>query len=165
METYREGAGRPTESVWDYPRPPRVESDPRHVVVAHGGIRVADTRRALRVLETSHPPVFYVPRDDTLSELFVRSGSTTWCEWKGVATYWDLLVPGAARSADAAWSYEAPLPGFASITGCVAFYPSRVSGCWVDGELVSGQPGDFYGGWITSEIVGPFKGGPGSQGW
>ncbi|MFD3875034.1 DUF427 domain-containing protein [Streptomyces sp. NPDC058623] len=135
------------------------------MVVVHAGVRVADTRRALRVLETSHPPVFYIPADDTLLRHLVRSGSTTFCEWKGVATYWSLAVADAGISPDAAWSYESPTPEFASITGHFAFYPSRVSGCWVNGEPVRAQPGDFYAGWITAEVVGPFKGGPGSGGW
>ncbi|MFE9257313.1 DUF427 domain-containing protein [Streptomyces sp. NPDC006879] len=165
LRTGPEGAGRAAESVWDYPRPPRVEADGRHVVVTYAGMRVADTHRALRVLETSHPPVFYVPRADTLPGLLVRSNSRTLCEWKGVATYWDLVVAGRVRAADAAWSYEAPAAGYTALTGCLAFYPSRVEGCWVEGEPVVAQPGDFYGGWITSEIEGPFKGGPGSQGW
>ncbi|MFF3014744.1 DUF427 domain-containing protein [Streptomyces sp. NPDC057939] len=135
------------------------------MVVTYADVRVADTHRALRVLETSHPPVFYVPFDDVRAEFLVRSASRSFCEWKGVATYWDLVVTDRDRSVNAAWSYEDPLPAFAQIAGRMAFYPTRVGGCWVGGEPVQAQPGDFYGGWITSEITGPFKGTPGSQGW
>lgn len=158
-------SGRPVESVWDYPRPPRLDADDRHVVVEFAGVRIADTRRSVRVLETSHPPVFYIPPQDTPQELFLRSGTRTWCEWKGAATYWDLHASGRARVPDAAWSYENPSPGFAAIGGFLAFYPSRVDRCLVGDEEVVAQPGDFYGGWITSEITGPFKGPPGTRGW
>ncbi|MET9883727.1 DUF427 domain-containing protein [Streptomyces sp. NPDC006430] len=157
---------RPVESVWDYPRPPRVERDDRHVVVLVDGVPVADSRRCLRVLETSHPPVFYIPRDDTRSDLLTPSGTRTWCEWKGVATYWDFSPPDPqARRADIGWSYESPSPAYSAIARCLAFYPSRVTSCSVDGESVVPQPGDFYGGWITGEIEGPFKGPPGTRGW
>ncbi|MGW1771293.1 DUF427 domain-containing protein [Streptomyces sp. NPDC002104] len=158
-------SGRPPESVWDYPRPPRLEADSRHVIVECAGMRIADTHRAVRVLETSHPPVFYVPPQDTRQELLVPSGTRTWCEWKGVATYWDLRIDGKAGVPDVAWSYEDPSPGFTAITGFLAFYPSRVDQCRVEDEEVVAQPGDFYGGWITSEVEGPFKGPPGTRGW
>lgn len=155
----------PTESVWDYPRPPRIEADDRHIVVEFAGTHVADTFRAMRILETSHPPVFYIPREDTRQDLLLRSEARTWCEWKGVATYWDLRLDRRCESPQAAWSYENPATAFIEITGHLAFYPSRVDHCWVGGEPVIAQPGDFYGGWITSEIVGPFKGMPGTGGW
>ncbi|MEU8843143.1 DUF427 domain-containing protein [Streptomyces roseus] len=160
-----ETPGRPAESVWDYPRPPRIEVDVRHVVVEFAGIRVADTRRSVRVLETSHPPVFYIPRHDTRHELLLPSGTRTWCEWKGAATHWDLCVEGRPRIPDAAWSYEHPSRGFTAIASFLAFYPSRVDRCLVEDEEVLPQPGAFYGGWITSEINGPFKGPPGTRGW
>jgi uncharacterized protein (DUF427 family) len=157
--------GRPVESVWDYPRPPRVEAaDGRRVTVEFGGRTVADGTGALRVLETSHPPVYYLPSTAVVAGLLVPSQHRTWCEWKGGAVHWDLVVDGI-RSADAAWSYPEPSPGFERIRDHLAFYPSRVDRCTVDGEPVTAQPGDFYGGWITAEIRGPFKGGPGTAGW
>ncbi|MGW1941793.1 DUF427 domain-containing protein [Streptomyces goshikiensis] len=154
------------ESVWDYPRPPRIEPDARHVVVRHRGVTLADSHRCLRVLETSHPPVFYVPPADVRVELLSDSGRRSACEWKGMATYWTLR--GAADHPpvpDAAWSYEAPGPGYEALTGHLAFYPDRVEMCTVDGERVRAQPGGFYGGWITDEAAGPFKGGAGTLGW
>ncbi|KMO94639.1 DUF427 domain-containing protein [Streptomyces roseus] len=160
-----ETPGRPAESVWDYPRPPRVEVDVRHIVVEFAGIRIADTRRSVRVLETSHPPVFYIPPQDTRRELLRQSDARTYCEWKGAATHWDLCVEGRTRVPDAAWSYEQPSRGFIAIAGFLAFHPSRVDRCLVDDEEVLPQPGTFYGGWITSEINGPFKGPPGTWGW
>jgi uncharacterized protein (DUF427 family) len=152
------------ESVWDYPRPPRVEESGRLVRVEFGGQVVAETRRARRVLETSHPPVYYIPREDVRGEFLRPSTRSSFCEWKGRAAYHSLEVDGH-RSPDAAWSYPDPTPAFESIRDHLAFYPGRVDTCHVDEELVVRQEGDFYGGWITSEIVGPFKGGPGSWGW
>jgi uncharacterized protein (DUF427 family) len=152
------------ESVWDYPRPPRVEPSGRHVQVIFGGVVIADTRRAQRVLETSHPPVYYIPREDVRMEHLVRAQRQTYCEFKGRATYFDVRA-GDRASTDAAWSYEAPSPGFEGIRDHLAFYPGRVDACTVDGERVAPQPGDFYGGWVTSDIVGPFKGGPGTASW
>ncbi|MCC0093582.1 DUF427 domain-containing protein [Streptomyces flavotricini] len=154
----------PKESVWDYPRPPRVEPDARRVVVRHRGVTLADSRACRRVLETSHPPVFYVPREDVRSDLLSRSPGATVCEWKGAASYWTLVVDGHTVR-NAAWSYEDPAPEYRSIAHHFAFYPGRVDLCLVDGERVRAQAGDFYGGWITGEILGPFKGGPGSTGW
>ena len=152
------------ESVWDYPRPPRVEATDRLVVVRHRGVPVARSRACLRVLETSHPPVYYVPRSDVVAGLLEASTRRTFCEYKGVATYWGLRL-GEDLLPDAAWSYEQPTPGYESLTGALAFYPSRLDECWVDNERVVPQPGDFYGGWVTSDIVGPIKGGPGTSGW
>ncbi|MFF4428107.1 DUF427 domain-containing protein [Streptomyces sp. NPDC001513] len=154
----------PAESVWEYPRPPRVERDARHVVIRHRGVTLADSRDCRRVLETSHPPVFYVPVDDVRTDLLSRSEATTVCEWKGSATYWSLTVAGHTIR-DVAWSYEAPSPDYRSIARHLAFYPGKVDLCSVDGERVVAQPGDFYGGWITAEILGPFKGGPGTTRW
>lgn len=152
------------ESVWDYPRPPAVVPTTKLVRVVFNGEVVAETRRALRVLETSHPPVYYIPPEDVRTELLTQTARRSFCEWKGAATYWTLAV-GERVSADAAWSYPDPAPGYEAIAGYFAFYPQRVDECTVDGEVVRAQEGGFYGGWITSEIVGPFKGGPGSMGW
>ena len=152
------------ESVWDYPRPPRVEDSPKRVMVVFNGVTIADTTRAKRVLETSHPPVYYVPPDDVRSDLMTRTDDSSFCEWKGRAGYYTLEVEGR-RSENAAWFYASPTAAFAAIRDHVAFYPSRVDACYVDGERVRSQEGDFYGGWITDEIVGPFKGGPGTWGW
>jgi uncharacterized protein (DUF427 family) len=148
------------ESVWDYRRPPaRVPSD-RHVVVRAGDRLVADTTRALRILETSHPPTWYVPRADVDWSLIEPSrASSTWCEWKGAATYWDV----AGRRA-AAWSYEHPSGDYEPLAGWLAFSPRDLE-CFVDEERVRPQDGGFYAGWITSDVVGPFKGGPGTDGW
>jgi uncharacterized protein (DUF427 family) len=148
------------ESVWDYPRPPIVVPFAGRVRVVHAGVTLADTAAALRVLETSQPPAFYLPPGDVDIEMLRPSQATTWCEWKGAATYWDL---GDIR--DVAWSYERPAAGFEAVAHHFAFYAQRVDECWVDDEQVLPNPGNFYGGWITSAVVGPFKGGAGSQGW
>lgn len=156
--------GEGQESVWDYPRPPRLVVSPRHVVIRSGAIPVADSRRAMRVLETSHPPGWYLPREDVAAGVLQPSAAaSTFCEWKGAATYWDVVTPDAVRTA-AMWSYEAPTPRFAALRGAVSGYPWQLD-CTVDGEQVRPQEGRFYGGWITSEIVGPFKGAPGTWGW
>lgn len=152
------------ESVWDYPRPPALVETTKHVQVEVDGVLIADTRRAWRVLETSHPPVYYIPPEDvqlTYCEPIARS---SFCEWKGMAAYYALAV-GDRRIEQAAWYYPEPTPQFEVIRNHVAFYPSRVDACYVDGEKVQSQPGDFYGGWITQDIVGPFKGDPGTWGW
>ena len=148
------------ESVWDYPRPPACVPSDRHVLVRLGDTVVAETREAYRVLETSHPPTWYLPPGSVVEGTVTRSSMrSTWCEWKGAATYWDVLgLTGVA------WSYETPSAGFESIAGYLTFYPSRLA-CSIDGEPVRPQEGGFYGGWITSDVVGPFKGGPGTSGW
>lgn len=151
------------ESVWDYPRPPRLERSDEHVVVRVGDHVVADTRRAWRVLETSHPPTYYVPRDDVDATLLEPSARRTFCEWKGRASYADLVVDGD-RIADACWWYDTPTAGFADLAGAVAFYPELVTAT-VDGEEVRGVPGGFYGSWVTSRVAGPFKGAPGTEWW
>ena len=152
------------ESVWDYPRPPRLEESTRHVQIEVEGLLIADSRRAKRVLETSHPPVYYIPPDDIRMELMRPTAGNTWCEWKGEASYYDVVVEDHVL-ARAAWAYPDPSPGFEAIQHYIAFYPSRMDRCSLDGEIVVAQEGDFYGGWITSEIVGPFKGAPGTRGW
>ncbi len=150
----------PTESAWDYPRPPRCEPTTAHLVVVCDGITIADTRHAFRVLETTHPPNYYFPPNDVVTDALTRSTHASFCEWKGRATYWNVR-----GRPDAAWSYPQPYDTFAAITDYVAFYPGRMDACYVDDELVTPQPGGFYGGWITHNIRGPFKGGPGTQGW
>lgn len=150
------------ESVWDYPRPPVLQHDDRVIRVTHGELSIARSSRAIRVLETSHPPVFYIPPSDIDMALLVRSERSTFCEFKGRAVYWDLQA--GQRASSVAWSYPDPDPGFEKITDYLAFYPSKVE-CFADNERVRPQEGDFYGGWITSEIRGPFKGGAGTRGW
>jgi uncharacterized protein (DUF427 family) len=135
------------------------------VRVVHAGRTVAETTSAQRVLETSQPPAFYLPPDDVDLSLLVASSTRSWCEWKGTASYVDLAVPGAPLVADAGWRYDQPTASFEAIAGHLAFYPQRVDECWVDDERVQANAGDFYGGWITSRVVGPFKGGPGTAGW
>ena len=138
------------ESVWDYPRPPRVEA-------------IVDTTDAVRVLETSHPPVYYVPRSAVNAALSPAPGAS-FCEFKGAASYLSIRV-GDHVADGAVWFYPTPSPGYEALVDRVAVYPSRMDRCEVAGETVTPQPGDFYGGWITSKIVGPFKGGPGTYGW
>ena len=152
------------ESVWDYPRPPRMEDVDKKVKVVFGGVTLAYTTRAKRVLETSHPPVYYVPPEDVRMEHLEPAGGRSYCEWKGVAGYYDVAVDGR-REGRAAWYYPDPVPAYAALKDHVAFYPSRMDACWVDGEKAEAQEGDFYGGWITRDIVGPFKGAPGTRGW
>ncbi len=154
------------ESVWDYPRPPRVELSSNRIRVVLGGAVIADTTSAHRVLETSHPPVYYVPLEDVApGSLESSRGRSTFCEWKGVAAYFDVIGGDGRQAPRAAWTYANPAPGFEAIRDAVAFYPAAMDECTVDGELVEAQEGDFYGGWITSDIVGPFKGSPGTLGW
>ena len=152
------------ESVWDYPRPPRLEADARRVRVVLGGETIADTVHALRVLETSHPPTFYLPRADFVPGALVPAPGSSFCEWKGQAAYLHL-VGGGRTASRAAWFYPSPATRFAALVDHVALYPGAVDSCLVDDERVRGQEGDFYGGWITDEIVGPFKGAPGTWGW
>lgn len=152
------------ESVWDYPRPPRLEPARRHIVIRHAGRLVADTRDALRVLETSHPPVYYLPPGDVDLSLLEPASGGSYCEWKGVARYWDL-VTGGERLAKIAWSYPDPTPEFAALRDHLAFYAGPLDDCLVDDERVRPQPGGFYGGWITSDLAGPFKGDVGTRGW
>lgn len=152
------------ESVWDYPRPPALQPSDRRVVVRSGSVVVADTTSAWRVMETSHPPTWYLPRAG-MNETSLRRSSArgSVCEWKGVATYWDVLADGNVYEA-AGWSYESPTPRFVPITGFLSFMPGVLE-CFIDAERVLPQEGGFYGGWITPDVVGPFKGGPGSWGW
>jgi uncharacterized protein (DUF427 family) len=152
------------ECVRDYPRPPRLEKTDRRIEVVFGGVTLADTTHARRVLETSHPPVYYIPPEDIRMEHLTPSDAPSFCEWKGRARYYD--VSGGGRTEErAAWFYPQPAPRFREITGYVASYASKMDHCWVGGGKVGAQPGDFYGGWITPDVVGPFKGGPGTRGW
>lgn len=153
------------ESVWDYPRPPSVVPSSEHVVIELDGEVVVDARRSFRVLETSHPPVYYLPRDAVGSGLLTPVAGTTYCEFKGTASYFDVAGPSGRVLERAAWHYPEPTAGFEALVGHVAFYPGRMGRCTVDGEPVVAQPGDFYGGWITSKVTGPFKGAPGTGGW
>lgn len=152
------------ESVWDYPRPPRLEPVVDRLRVFFAGETIADTTSGLRVLETSHPPVYYIPPEDVRREFLIPAAGRSFCEFKGVARYWSLEVAGR-RSEQAAWSYPEPTDRFAAIRDFLAFYASRVDECRVGDEIVTPQSGDFYGGWITSAIVGPFKGAPDTWGW
>ena len=152
------------ESVWDYPRPPRVEPSTELVVVRLAGQVVAESRTALRVLETSHPPVYYLPLDAFAPGALAPAPGSSWCEFKGTATYLDVVV-GDRRAPKAGWTYPDPSPGFEAIRDHVALYPGRVDEVTVDGEVVRPQAGGFYGGWITDRVAGPFKGGPGTTGW
>ena len=151
------------ESVWDYPRPPRLERDSRTVRVLHGDTLLAETRRALRVLETASPPTFYIPPQDVRKDLLVPGRGTSLCEWKGAASYWSLQL-GAIEIRNVAWSYEKPFPEFVELAGYLGYYPAKVE-CYVDQHRVEAQAGGFYGGWITPEVVGPFKGESGTGGW
>lgn len=152
------------ESVWDYPRPPALVDDPRRVRVRAGEVVVADSVRAVRVLETASPPTFYLPPEDVASDLLQRAPGSSVCEWKGRAAYWTVALPGGRRLEAAGWSYPQPDARFARIAGWLSFYPVRLC-CTVAGERVRPQPGGFYGGWLTDEIAGPVKGEAGSSGW
>lgn len=152
------------ESVWDYPRPPRLEAVPLRVTVRFAGETIADTTRGYRLLETSHPPVYYLPPQDVRSDLLEPAAGRSICEFKGAATYVTIVANGR-RSERAGWLYERPADPYGVIAGHVAFYASRVDEARVGDEIVRPQPGDFYGGWVTSSIVGPFKGDPGTSGW
>ncbi len=158
----RPGPGQ--ESVWDYPRPPRVERSDSLVEVVLGGEVIARTTRALRVLETSHPPTYYLPQADFEEGSLRPAAGSSFCEWKGTAAYFDV-AGGGVMAERAAWHYPHPTPGFAELLGHVAVYPAKMDRCLVDGEVVRPQAGGFYGGWITSNVVGPFKGDPGTTSW
>ncbi len=163
----RAGRIEPTtgqESVWDYPRPPSLQASERHIVLVLGGVEIVDTRRSWRVCETSHPPTYYLdPADFEPGTLSAGAGSSH-CEFKGAATYWDLTAGGVRRDS-AGWSYEDPATAFVPMRGAIAVYPGRMDGAWVDGEPVTAQAGGFYGGWITPDVVGPFKGEPNTWSW
>ena len=152
------------ESVWSYPRPPRAEPTSRRIRIAHGGMVLAETSSSIRTLETSHPPTYYIPQADIAMSLLQATDRTSFCEWKGHAVYWTVAIAGSVFR-DVGWSYPEPTAGFAAIRDHVAVYAGRMDGCFVDDERVVPQPGGFYGGWITADVAGPFKGGPGTWGW
>lgn len=152
------------ESVWDYPRPPRLEPVSKRIRVVFNGVTIADTIKSLRILETSHPPVYYIPAADIKMQHLVPTRHQSFCEWKGQARYFTVVV-GDRQAPNAAWDYPNPSPQYEALKDHLAFYPSRMDACYVDDEPVKAQAGDFYGGWITSDIVGPFKGGAGTWGW
>lgn len=156
--------GPDQESVWDYPRPPAIEATPRRLVVQFAGVTLADSTAGYRVLETSQPPAYYFPPGDVSMDHLEASSHHTFCEWKGQARYLSARI-GDHHAENVAWTYDEPYERFAAITGYLAFYAQRVDACFVDGERVQANAGDFYGGWITSQVIGPFKGGPGSAWW
>lgn len=152
------------ESVWDYPRPPRLEPIAALIEIFFAGRTIVSTHGTFRVLETSHPPTYYLPPNDIVEGVLQLPTASSRCEWKGRATAWDVVL-GDRRAIRAAWSYANPTPAFRAIAGFVAFYAGAMDACFVGGERVTPQPGGFYGGWITRSIVGPFKGDPGTMGW
>lgn len=164
MRAERIEPGPGQESVWDYPRPPRLELSASRIEVVLGGATIADSTSAYRVLETSSPPVFYLPPADVDRKALAASDHSTYCEWKGTASYYDVSGGGLTVRAGA-WCYPTPATPFAAIAMYVAFYSGRMEACFVDGERVQAQAGDFYGGWITTKVVGPFKGEPGTLDW
>jgi len=152
------------ESVWDYPRPPRLEPVSKQIQIYFNGKLIADSVNAFRVLETSHPPVYYIPPADIDNDCLLPSDQQSYCEWKGQGSYYHIEV-GNKKALNAAWFYKKPTKAFAAIKNYPAFYAHKMDKCLVDGEEVTPQPGNFYGGWITKDIVGPFKGVDGSWGW
>ena len=152
------------ESVWDYPRPPAVTPSDRRARIELGGVVIAESDRALRVLETSHPPTLYLPLADVADGVLTAAGHGSFCEFKGRAAYFDVAA-GGREEARAAWFYPEPDPAYAMLAGHVSFYPGRMDACWLGDERVRAQAGDFYGGWITTDLAGPFKGPPGTRGW
>ena len=162
IERNQPGSGQ--ESVWDYPRPPRLEECAEKIKVVADGTIIAESNQTRRVLETSHPPVYFIPCEDIRMECLEPTLRRTACEWKGEARYFDVVVEDR-RIRNAAWVYPSPTPAFAAIRDHIAFYPELMDACFVGEEQVQSQAGGFYGGWITSRIVGPFKGEPGTRGW
>lgn len=152
------------ESVWDYPRPPAIQDFNRRIKIIFNGITIVDTAGAKRVLETSHPPVYYIPPDDVKTEYLTDAENHSFCEWKGKANYCHLTA-GDKTVRYACWYYPDPVPEFSALKNHMAFYAQKMDACYIDDELVTPQPGKFYGGWITKGIVGPFKGEEGSEGW
>lgn len=152
------------ESVWDYPRPPRIEPVDKHIEIIFNHKLIADTHCSKRILETSHPPNYYIPLDDIKTAYLTPSTHSTYCEWKGRANYYTLQV-GDRQAENVAWYYPKISPAYAELEGYVGFYPGPMDACYVDGEKVKPQAGSFYAGWITDDVVGPFKGEPGSWGW
>ncbi|MGB3612991.1 MAG: DUF427 domain-containing protein [Elainellaceae cyanobacterium] len=152
------------ESVWDYPRPPRIEDVTKHIKIIFNDKLIVDTHRSKRGLETSHPPTYYIPIDDIKMEYLTPTTHATYCEWRGWAKYYTLTV-GDRQAKNVAWYYTEIFPAYDEVKDHVAFYPGPMDACYVDDEKVQPQAGAFYAGWITSDIVGPFKGDPGTRGW
>lgn len=150
--------------MWDYPRPPRLEAEHRRITVTLGGVTVADTSSALRMLETSHPPTYYLPPDAFEPGVLVAAVGSSYCEWKGEARYWTVRA-GGREASRAGWSYPAPTPAYVALADYVALYCAAMDRCEIAGEVARPQPGGFYGGWVTSWVTGPFKGEPGTLGW
>lgn len=164
MHVDPEPAGEGQESVWSFPRPAIAEACERRIVIRHRGMTIVDTRHAVRVIETSHPPSYYLPPDSLAHARLLPSPHRSICEWKGQATYVDLEIGGEILR-EVGWRYPSPTPEFHRLAGFIAFYAAPFDECLVDGEPVTPQPGGFYGGWITSHVAGPFKGIPGSRFW
>ena len=152
------------ESVWDYPRPPRIEPTKKTLKIIFNGEVIVETNNGYRVLETSHPPAYYIPQDDINMNCLTKTARSTFCEFKGAASYWTVKV-GDKVATNSAWGYKNPAAGFEAIKDHICFYASKMDECYVNDELVQAQAGDFYGGWITSDVIGPFKGGAGTWGW
>ena len=157
-------AGPGQQSVWDFPRPAIAQPSDAQVMIEHRGLVIADTRASIRTIETSHPPSYYFPPDAIADGVLRRASGSSFCEWKGHAQYWDVVIDGVTL-AKVGWSYPEPSPAFAMLRDHVAFYAGPFDRCSINGETVVPQPGGFYGGWITSAVSGPFKGVPGSMGW
>lgn len=161
---WAEEPGPGQESVWDFPRPPRIEPERRLVRVVHRDAVVAESRSALRILETAGAPTLYVPETDVDSERLAPGGASSACEWKGRARHFDVRV-GDEIARDAAWAYPDPYPEFEAVRGWLSFHPGRLDACWLDDVRVTAQPGGYYGGWVTPDLAGPIKGGSGSGSW
>jgi uncharacterized protein (DUF427 family) len=162
IERIKPGPGQ--ESVWDYPRPPSWEACSEKIKVVVDGEVIVESDRTKRVLETSHPPVYYIPPEDIRMEFLKPTQRQSWCEWKGQVRYFDVIV-GGRKIENAAWAYSSPTPPFEAICDHLAFYPHLMDACLVGDEQVEAQAGGFYGGWVTHNVVGPFKGEPGTRGW
>jgi uncharacterized protein (DUF427 family) len=152
------------ESVWDYPRPPRLEVCIKHLRIVFNEEIIVDTNRSFRILETSHPPTYYIPLTAFKSGVLIPVSGSSYCEWKGAASYYDIRI-GNQKASHAAWGYLNPNKNYPELKGTVSVYAQHMDACFVNDEKVQAQEGDFYGGWITSDIVGPFKGAPGTWGW
>lgn len=161
---FAEPVGEGQESVWDYPRPPAIQAESREVLVKWQGTLIAQTHAALRVLETASPPTIYLPREDIGRQWLESASGSSLCEWKGQASYWSVRVDSDNVLPAVAWSYEEPFPEFQPIAGYISFYPAALE-CYLAGVRVQPQPGGLYGGWVTPEIVGPYKGNPGTESW
>ncbi len=152
------------ESVWDYPRPPAIEPVTEHIKIVYGGVEIANSNKSFRILETSHPPTYYLPISSFVEGSLVATDRTSFCEFKGVAIYYHIEAKGLS-SDFAAWGYQNPNEKYSSLKNHISVYASRMDACFIGSEQVQAQEGDFYGGWITSKVVGPFKGGAGTWGW